>query len=159
MVATKGRKFTFPGKRSSHTPVSSIIDSLDKSDWDQSGYYLVPKKSKSRPFRPQILFDVYSEATKKGGRQGERVYDSSGCGITVCASSGGPGAKTGLYKVGNAIRKLNSRECLRMFGFPESYDFLDATEQQRMFFLGNSIVVNVVEALIPSVIEIFQDAP
>lgn len=159
MVASKGSKFRFPEKKSCHTPVSSIIDSSESSKWDASGYYLVAKKSKAKPFRPRILFDVHSEATKKGGRQGERVYDPSGCGVTVCASSGGPGSKTGLYKIGQSIRKLNSRECLKMFGFRESYDFLNATEQQRMFFLGNSIVVNVVEALIPSVIEIFQDRP
>ena len=157
MAASKGGTLKFPERSNSHTPVSSIIDVDDHSDWDRSGYYLVPKKSKARPFKPRILFDVYSHATKKGGRQGERVYDTSGCGVTVCASSGGPGAKTGLYSVGNAIRRLNSRECLKMFGFPDSYDFLGSTEQQRMFLLGNSIVVNVAEALIPSVIEIFGD--
>lgn len=159
MVAVKGSKFVFPEKKSSHTPVSSIIDSSDPSSWNNSGYYLVSKNSKVRPFRPRILFDVFSDATKKGGRQGERVYDPAGCGVTVCASSGGPGAKTGLYKIGKAIRKLNSRECLKMFGFPESYDFLGATEQQRMFFLGNSIVVNVVESLIPGIVEIFRYDP
>jgi DNA (cytosine-5)-methyltransferase 1 len=157
MVCVLGGSFSFPEKSPLPRPVSAVIDPADKSSWNQSGYYLVPKNSKLRPFRPRIIYDVHSSSTKKGGRQGERVYDVSGCGVTVCASSGGPGAKTGLYEVGGSIRRLNSKECLGMFGFPSSYDFLDATEQQRMFYLGNSIVVQVVEALAPLVVEIFRD--
>jgi len=159
MVGVLGGSFTFPARSNKCNPVSSVIDNSDGSNWNSSGYYLVPKNSKLRPFRPRILFDVHSSATKKGGRQGERVYDIGGCGITVCASSGGPGAKTGLYKVGKNIRRLNSKECLGMFGFPPSYRFLDATQQQRMFYLGNSIVVDVVTALVPRVAEIFSEAP
>lgn len=157
MACVLGGSFSFPDRSATPRPVSSVIDPSDTSSWSQAGYYLVPKKSKPRPFRPRIIYDVHSSSTKKGGRQGERVYDVSGCGVTVCASSGGPGAKTGLYKVGGVIRRLNSMECLGMFGFPTSYNFLDASEQQRMFYLGNSIVVQVVEALVPRVVEIFRD--
>jgi DNA (cytosine-5)-methyltransferase 1 len=156
MVASKGKQFKFPARSGGQRSVSSIVDPSESSSWNQAGYYLVSKESKSRPFKPRIIFDVHSSATRKGGRQGERVYDPDGCGVTICASSGGPGAKTGLYKVGDSIRRLNTVECLRMFGFPESYDFLDATKQQRMFYLGNSIVVDVVEAMVPSILEIFD---
>lgn len=158
MVASLGGSFEFPEKSSAQRSVSSIIDPSDQSSWDSSGYYLVSKTARTRPFKPRILFDVHSSATRKGGRQGERVYDVAGCGVTVCASSGGPGAKTGLYKVGDSIRRLNPRECLRMFGFPETYDFLDATDQQRMFYLGNSIVVDVVAAMTPQILKIFGEA-
>lgn len=154
MVASLGDLFEFPSRSRAQSSVSSIIDPSDGSSWDQTGYYLVSKDSKPRPFKPRILFDVHSQRTRKGGRQGERVYDADGCGVTVCASSGGPGAKTGLYRVGNSIRRLNPKECLRMFGFPDSYDFVDATDQQRMFYLGNSIVVEVVEALVPGLVQI-----
>lgn len=155
MVATKEVPFKFPERKSAQRSVSSIVDPSESSSWDASGYYLVSKTARSRPFRPRILFDVHSSATRKGGRQGERVYDPDGCGVTICASSGGPGAKTGLYRVGGSIRRLNPVECLRMFGFPESYDFLDATDQQSMFYLGNSIVVDVVDAMAPGLLEIF----
>lgn len=155
MVASKDVPFEFPERKSAQRSVSSIVDPSDSSSWNAAGYYLVSKSARSRPFRPRILFDVHSSATKKGGRQGERVYDPDGCGVTICASSGGPGAKTGLYKVGGSIRRLNPVECLRMFGFPESYDFLDATGQQKMFYLGNSIVVDVVDAMVPGILKIF----
>jgi len=157
MVASKGKPFEFPKAVERHIPVATVVDRLDATNWDASGYYLVPKRAASRPFRPRILFDVHSSKTKKGGRQGERVYDIDGCGVTICASSGGPGAKTGLYKVGESIRRLNPSECLAMFGFPRDFDFLDATEQQKMFYLGNSIVVDVVRALVPGILEIFGD--
>lgn len=157
MVASRINAFEFPKSSSSEVPVASVLDHSDDSNCDLSGYELVSKNSKPRPFKPRILFDLYSKKTKKGGRQGERVYDSSHCGITVCASSGGPGAKTGLYKVGNHIRRLNPQECTRMFGFKESYDFLDATDNQRMFYLGNSIVVNVVSSMIPSILKILKN--
>ncbi len=156
MVATKVSEFRFPEKFGNHISVSSILDKSDSSSWDDTRYYLVKKNSKSKPFRPRIMYNVHSKATKKGGRQGERVYDPDGCGVTVCASSGGPGAKTGLYKVGNNIRRLNVSECLRMFGFPASYDFLDAADEQKMFYLGNSIVVNVIDALVPEVLGTFS---
>ena len=159
MVATKEVPFEFPPRTSDQRTVSSIVDASESSSWNSSGYYLVSKNSRARPFKPRILFDVHSSTTKKGGRQGERVYDTEGCGVTICASSGGPGAKTGLYKVGESIRRLNPVECLRMFGFPESYDFLDATDQQRMFYLGNSIVVDVVRAMTPGILKIFGRGP
>lgn len=156
MVAVRDRDFNFPEKFKNHRSVSSILDMGDGSSWNDDKYYLSEKSSTPRPFKPRILYDIKSKKTKKGGRQGERVYDPGSCGVTICASSGGPGAKTGLYKIGGRIRKLNCRECLRMFGFADSYDFLGVTEQQKMFFLGNSIVVNVIDALVPEIIEHFQ---
>lgn len=153
MVAVKGDDFSFPNKLPKHKTVDSILDKTDKSNWDDTKYYLVQKSSKAKPFRPRILYNIHSKDTKKGGRQGERIYDPNGCGVTICASSGGPGAKTGLYKVGNNVRRLNVSECLQMFGFPKSYDFLDVRDEQKMFYLGNSIVVDVVQALVPKILD------
>lgn len=155
MVAVKEGDFSFPPKKPTHRPVASVLDASGGSPWNDSGYYLVSKNSSPRPFKPRILFDVHSKKTKKGGRQGERVYDSGACGVTICASSGGPGAKTGLYKVGESIRRLSPQECLGMFGFQPSYDFLDATDEQKMFYLGNSIVVDVVDAMAPEILKNF----
>src|SRR5690606_31842143 len=44
----------------------------------------------------------------KGG-QGERIYDPYGHAITLSAHGGGIGSKTGLYKIGDVIRKLTPR--------------------------------------------------
>ena len=154
MVAVREGGFAFPPHVEKSVPVSSILEE-SASSWDPEGYELVRKKAVPKPFRPRILYDIVSKGTGKGGRQGERVYDPSCCGITVCASSGGLGSKTGFYKVGESIRRLGVGECLSMFGFPRDYDFLDVPEEQRIFYLGNSIVVNVIEAMVPSIIDNF----
>lgn len=54
----------------------------------------------------------------KGG-QGDRVYSDSGISVTLNSQSGGRGAKTGLYQVGNSpvIRRLTPKECFRLQGF------------------------------------------
>jgi len=157
MVAVLSGDFTFPERLKHSVCVSSILEnglgSLSLKD-----YELVKKESSPKPFRPRILFNIFSKDTGKGGRQGERIYDPECCGITVCATSGGPGAKTGLYKVGEGVRRLSPRECLSMFGFPDDFDFLGFPDEQKIFYLGNSIVVNVVESLVPSILDNFSSS-
>lgn len=151
IVATKKKPFTIPEGQTVETPVSSIIDpSVDSNDVDLNRYTLENKPAKQSAFgKPTVLFDVVSKATGKGGRQGERVYSIESAGVTVCASSGGPGAKTGLYKVGENVRRLTVKETLGMFGFPETYQFPACSQEDALFYLGNSIVVNVVLAFVP----------
>lgn len=146
---------------SSYTPVSAILDTAASTDAANSRvklhqYELVNKKGDSKPGKPHILYDLISKETGKGGRQGERVYDVDNVGITVCASSGGPGAKTGLYKVGGVIRRLSVRETLGMFGFSSDYNFAGTTDENSLFYLGNSIVVNVPLSFVP-VVESYFD--
>ena len=96
-----------------------------------------------------MKYKLINKLTGKGGRQGERVYGIDSYGPTICASSGGPGSKTGLYEVDGKIRKLSIKEGLLMFGFDSSYKFDTLrTKKQMLFYLGNSIVVNVLECLI-----------
>lgn len=151
IVATKDKPFVIPEGNKIQIPVSSIIDpTVNKNDLSMDKYTLVKKPVKKDTFgKPTILFDVVSNKTSKGGRQGERVYSTTSAGVTVCASSGGPGAKTGLYQVGETMRRLTVKETLGMFGFPSTYQFPSTKEEDALFYLGNSIVVNVVSAFVP----------
>jgi len=80
------------------------------------------------------------------------VYSIDSCGPTICASSGGPGAKTGLYYVDKKVRRLNVNESLKMFGFDENYKWNTIVKNEEMlFYLGNCIVVNVVKALLSNI--------
>ena len=157
IVATKGKSFTIPEGKKVHTPVSSIIDpTVQTNDIDLEKYKLVEKPKKQTVFgKPNVIYDIVSKTTQKGGRQGERVYSIDSAGITICASSGGPGAKTGLYKVGNNIRRLTVKETLGMFGFPANYKFPSISQEDALFYLGNSIVINVVLSFIPVINEWF----
>jgi len=90
----------------------------------------------------------------KGG-QGERIYHPSGHAITLSAYGGGVGAKTGLYKINGVIRKLSSRECARVQGFPE--DFIlpkSTTEAQKQF--GNSVSINTLQFILKEISNTIQ---
>lgn len=78
--------------------------------------------------------------------QGYRVASEHGKGFTLCANSGGPGGKSGLYLVKRTIRKLSVRECARMQGFPESF-VPHSNEQTAKRQFGNSVAVPVVHAI------------
>jgi DNA-cytosine methyltransferase len=104
------------------------------------------------------MLGIQAKMKPKGGRQGERVYSTDAVGVTVCASSGGPGAKTGLYKVGNFVRRLTVKETLGMFGFPADYKFPETTSEDSLFYLGNSIVVNIPLAFVPTIAAWFGKA-
>ncbi len=86
----------------------------------------------------------------KGG-QGERIYHSLGHSITLSAYGGGVGSKTGLYKIGEKIRKLSPRECARLQGFPEDFIFPKSTSQAHKQF-GNSVSINVLQYIIIEII-------
>ncbi len=78
--------------------------------------------------------------------QGYRVASPIGKGFTICANSGGPGSKTGLYLVSGKPRRLTVRECARMQGFPESFTpHARPGIAKRQF--GNSVAVPVVTAI------------
>ena len=159
IVATKDRPFTIPSQSTPFNTVSSIIDTNINEDIDRVKYDLKQKKTKATPGKPHIVYDIISKQTKKGGRQGERVYSIDSVGITVCASSGGPGAKTGLYKVGELVRRLTVKETLAMFGFPSTYNFTGIGQEEALFCLGNSIVVQVIQAFVPNLLAWFASAP
>jgi DNA (cytosine-5)-methyltransferase 1 len=86
----------------------------------------------------------------KGG-QGERIYDPIGHAITLSAYGGGVGSKTGLYRVGNVIRKLTPRECARVQGFSDDFKIVSSQSQAYKQF-GNSVAVNVLKAILRQIV-------
>jgi DNA (cytosine-5)-methyltransferase 1 len=87
----------------------------------------------------------------KGG-QGERIYHQNGHAITLSAYGGGIGAKTGIYQINGKIRKLAPRECAIIMGFPDSF-ILSESDNIAYQQFGNSVVVNVLKAIIKTVIK------
>ncbi|MFB0907385.1 MAG: DNA cytosine methyltransferase [Spirosomataceae bacterium] len=84
------------------------------------------------------------------GRQGERIYHISGHAVTLSASGGGIGAKTGIYLINGKLRKLTGRECARIQGFPESY-ILPKTELEAHKQFGNSVSVDVIQYILEEI--------
>ena len=91
----------------------------------------------------------------KGG-QGERIYHPAGHAITLSAYGGGVGSKTGLYKINNQIRKLSPRECARIQGFPDSF-IINPTQTQAYKQFGNSVSINVLQAIINQITKIIKN--
>jgi DNA (cytosine-5)-methyltransferase 1 len=83
----------------------------------------------------------------KGG-QGERIYSTNGHAITFSAYGGGAASKTGAYYIDGRVRKLTPTECARAMGFHGmDVNTGDVPLLQRYKQFGNSVVVNVVEAI------------
>lgn len=104
---------------------------------DKQGNIILP----NRPIQIGIV--------NKGG-QGERIYHPLGHAITLSAYGGGVGAKTGLYKIGNTIRKLSPRECARIQGFGDDFQIISSIAQTYQQF-GNSVAVNVLKAILQQI--------
>jgi len=83
----------------------------------------------------------------QGGRQGERIYHANGHAITLSANGGGIGAKTGMYLVGDVVRRLTPRECAKLTGLPDSF-ILSKSDSQSYRQFCNSIVVDVVQHIV-----------
>lgn len=95
----------------------------------------------------------------KGG-QGERIYSTHGHAITFSAYGGGAASKTGAYYVDGRVRKLTPTECASAMGF-HGMDVStgDVPLLQRYKQFGNSVVVNVVEAIFKEIDEFWLQKP
>ena len=145
IICNKEKKYIFQEINQPIVPVSTIIDYNNTEFFDFTKKY----KLEICTGKCMMKYKLINIKTGKGGRQGERVYDINKCGPTICATSGGPGAKTGLYYFDGKIRTLSINETLKMFGFDESYKYNSLLNKKNMlFYLGNSIVINVLEELI-----------
>ena len=160
IIGNKTKKYEFPPDPSQIiTPVSNIIDITETKFMEYESKYILEKcadvsksKNKSKNNNCNMLYKLINKQSNKGGRQGERVYSIDSCGPTICASSGGPGAKTGLYYIDEKIRRLNVSEGLKMFGFDEKYKWKNTVKPEEMlFYLGNSIVVDVIKVLLTNI--------
>lgn len=85
-----------------------------------------------------------------------RVYSPEGISSTLKAQGGGAGAKTGLYALNGRLRRLTPLECFRLQGFPDEY-VKPCTDTQLYKQAGNSITVNVMQAIIKNLLPILQN--
>lgn len=108
--------------------VRSVIDFSNETDLTEkirATYEIraVDRKPRSMGRKPYMLAELICNKTRKGGGQGQRIYSIDYPGITICSVSGGIGGSTGLYDVDGKIRTLSAKEVLRMFGFPDEFQY------------------------------------
>lgn len=85
--------------------------------------------------------------TGNGGGQAVRVYDIFGKSVTLKALGGGGGAKTGLYKIGDAIFALNAKGCEKLQTVPAGYTSC-VPSNIGVTLLGNGWTVDVIAHLL-----------
>ena len=149
----KATKFNFPKSAGKPTVLKDYIDfalndlfverddiyfhKKDNPEPDQFGQY---------PQRPIQIGKI-----NKGG-QGERIYSCYGHAVTQAATTGGPGGCTGLYYINKKIRKLSPKESSLIMGFPD-YFTPHPRRTQAWKQIGNSVVINVLQAIIKEIID------
>ena len=98
-------------------------------------------------------------------RIGHQIY-SADMAATIRTDGDGPGGATGLYLIGDVIRRLTVREAARthsidetttdeMFRFLSENPFLDA-EKESFRFVGNSIPVMTLDAVLSHILSILR---
>jgi len=149
-----GRYFSFPSP--SKYPITVVEDILDKNPPEHLFY----RRNDVKIIKPDIPYKVhapYQIAYVGKGRQGERIYSIKGTSITISHSTGGTFPKTGGYWTKEGIRKLSVSECKRLFGFPEDFDLSSVSESKAIALLGNSVPINVVEAIGKKILEVLKE--
>lgn len=147
IVCDKNKDYIFRDIKNEIIPVSTILDTSIDKYYDYNKYILEECKTNTKK-GCIMIYKLINKITKKGGRQGERIYSIDSCGPTICASSGGPGSKTGFYYINKQIRTLNVNETLRMFGFNDYKRTSISNDNIMLYYLGNSIVINVLYEII-----------
>ena len=94
---------------------------------------------------------VIEKIGKINNSQSGAIYSDKGLSTTLSANGGGQGAKTGLYKTNNRIRRLTPIECERLQGFPDNFTE-EVSDTQRYKQMGNTISVPVIQAIIKKLI-------
>lgn len=83
-------------------------------------------------------------------RDSSRVYSITGKAPTLKAQTGGLGRNTGLYRVGNVIRRLSRLETERLQTLPEGYtDCVSVSSAQSL--IGNGWTVAVIKEILKNV--------
>lgn len=140
--------FMFPNPTNKDVALEDILLKENTDEFILNKEY---KLDKSKLNTPRSNKPIRVGTVNKGG-QGDRIYSDKGHAITLSATGGGNGSKTGLYYVDEKVRKLHPRETARLMGFPEDYKVNPSTAQAHKQF-GNSIVVDVLQYIIEKLIE------
>lgn len=149
------QKFEFPvGDLNSRVKLEDILEEevndkyLIIRDDIQLKNHLEIKRLENRHINKPIRIG----SINKGG-QGDRIYSVKGHAITLSATGGGSGSKTGAYLVNGKVRKLTPRECLRVQGFPETFTF-PVSDAQAYKQLGNSVAIPVLKSILKNICEL-----
>ena len=154
----KIKYYEFPKPTLENISVFDILEkNIDISKYEIKRNDVTLKKDvieNKKLFNEKTLKPIRVGTISKGG-QGERIYSPHGHAITLSAYGGGIAGKTGAYFIDNKIRQLTTRECLRVQGFPEYFEFpKEVSTSQSYKLCGNSVSVPVISKIYKSILGI-----
>jgi DNA (cytosine-5)-methyltransferase 3A len=82
--------------------------------------------------------------------QANRVYNTDNMSVCLSANGGGLGAKSGLYKIDDQVRRLTPIECERLQGLTDNYTE-GISDTQRYKCLGNAFNVDVISHILRAI--------
>lgn len=89
----------------------------------------------------------------QGGLQAHQYPRTDGLCPTLTSAMGMGGGQTPIFKANHRIRRLTPLECMRLQGFPDEY-IKPCSDSQTYKQAGNSITVNVMEAIIRNLLHL-----
>jgi DNA (cytosine-5)-methyltransferase 1 len=145
------KEFSFPAAKEIKRSVNDILEKDGTFNLDD---YLIDRNDINIDYKlleNQALEKSMRLGSIGKGGQGERIYDPRGQAITLSSYGGGIAAKTGAYYINDVIRRLTVREACRLSGFSDDY-ICDSSRNQSYKQFGNTIVVDVLQEIITSMI-------
>ncbi|MCL2016454.1 MAG: DNA (cytosine-5-)-methyltransferase [Defluviitaleaceae bacterium] len=136
-------KYTPPQATMQNIFLEDILEEVDENfilQRDDIKISEQPVKNKLKPIRIGTV--------NKGG-QGERIYSPKGHAITQSAYGGGVGARTGLYKTAQGVRRLTINECKAVMGFPQSHKVSEGIQGYQQ--LGNAVIPQMIRLVYESI--------
>lgn len=146
------KDFSFPEVQTQITCVKDILEQTVDSKYTISRNDIVISDDSDHKISKKLI----RIGSVGPGRQGERIYSVQGPATTLSSQGGGPGGKTGIYKVGKITRILTPRECARVMGFPDNF-ILVGTDFDAYTQFGNSVVVNVIQEITKEIIKKIEE--
>lgn len=142
------RPKVFPVRENGCIPNKSQAEAQKEGEWVRSKNPQSANCISARYYKDgsENLIDTGLNQVGVIGKDSEatRVYDTN-CARTI-KNGGGMGAKTGLYEVQSAIRRLTPTECERLQGFPDGWTE-GQSDTQRYKQMGNAVSVPVVKSI------------
>ena len=127
-----------------HLNVIDIIEKADRENLIEETRFNGKQEISERQDKPLRIGTI-----GKGG-QGERVYSVYGKTVNLTANGGGRGAKTGLYLIDGAVRKLTPTEAERAQTLPDGYT-AGHTDSARYKAIGNGWTVDVIAHILKGI--------
>lgn len=130
-------KYSPPKETNKKIYLENVLEKdVDKNLFIKRNDIVIEKEVFNRELKPLRVGYL-----NKGG-QGERIYSPLGHAITISAFGGGAGARTGLYQIGDRIRRLSINECKSIMGFNQSHYVSENLKGYQQ--LGNAVIPKII---------------